>query len=222
MVVINDQNTSVQPFLRPAEAYRDIAEKHLRGSLLNRSKLTVDTDDLASKIQSETPEATDISITVPILGRSPVVYIRVAEPVFVMTAVDESFLIDEKGRAVIATKELSDHTILKDTLVVEDQSSLQFSAGQQALPREHVQFIRDAQYLLGQKGKRVSKMVLPPLINELHIYPAGQKYFVKLNLLLDVREQIGKYLAVDKQLLRENKAPNRYVDVRVEERSYVR
>ncbi len=222
IVIVNDQDTAVQPFLRSKETYQALSETVLASSPMNRTKLTFNTETTAEALQAHIPEATDVSITLPIIGRNPVIYLRIAEPVFVMTTGTESFVVDERGRAVVPTHDMHDQDFLETLLVVNDESGLAVTMGQQAIPKEQVEFITSVQRLLAGKGVAVAKMVLPTVPNELHVYPKGEKYFVKYNLLLDAREQTGKYLATRQQLARDKAPANSYIDVRVEERVFVR
>lgn len=222
IVIVNNQETAVQPFLRSKDAYEDIVRNQLDNSLLNRTKLTLNTDKAAGEIATELPEATDVSITLPIIGRHPVVYLRIAEPSFVLANESGSYVIDEQGRAVVATQELPDPDFVKKLVVVNDESGVAIEVGKQAIPKDQVKFINSIKTLLADRGVKVKKMVLPSVVNELHVYPSKTSYFVKYNFLLDAREQTGKYIALAKQLKKDNVVPSSYVDVRVEERAYVR
>ncbi len=222
IVIVNDQDTAVQPFLRTNDAYRDIVQRELKQSIFNRSKITFNTDVVAGKVGDALPEASDVSITLPIIGRNPVVYLRISEPEFVLVSSGASFVVDEQGRAVVPSSELPDVDFTKQLIVVTDESNIGLEAGKQAMTTDQVKFIHDVGLLLSEGGIKVSKMVLPTVVNELHVYPDGHDYYIKYNFILDAREQTGKYLAVKHQLNKQKSPPSEYVDVRVEDRAYVR
>lgn len=222
IVVVNDQDSAIQPFLRTATSYQTVASQELTSSFLNRTKLTFNTMTVAEALRAQLPEATDISITLPILGRSPVIYMRIAEPAFLLASEAGIFVVDEQGRAVINYQDMPQTDITKDLLKLTDESGTAIEPGQQAMTKDHVSFIIATMSLLKEKGMGVEKMVLPAQANELHLYPQGEKYFVKYNFLLDVKEQTGKYLATKTQLRRDASSAKQYIDVRVEDRVYVR
>jgi hypothetical protein len=222
IVIINDQATAIKPFLRSNEAYQAAVEGVLARSLFNRTKLTLNTEKIESEVSQQLSEATEVSIALPIIGRHPLVYLRIAEPALVLTNQTSSFVIDEQGRAVLATAELPDPSTSSTLLVVEDESGVAIESGKQALTKDYVTFMSQARLLLAEKDVTVQKMVLPPRVNELHIYPKNAAYYLKYNFLIDVREQTGKYLAVSRGLNKENSKPKQYIDLRVEDRVYVR
>lgn len=219
IVVVNEQDETVQSFLRPREVYQDTAQSVLRGSIFNKTKITINTDSVAEKLQESFPEATDIAVTLPLVGRRPVVYMRVAAPVLELSGTSGSFVVDEKGRAVVSTADAPNADKLS-LLKVEDKSGLDIQVGQQALPKEHVEFMKEVQNQLKASGLNVSGMTLPPLANELYVSVDGLPYYVKFNFLNDAKEQSGTFLAVKQKLDQEGTTPAEYIDVRVAERAY--
>ena len=221
VIVVNEQNQAVQSLLRDSDVYELAVAEELANSPFNRTKLTINTDAIAEGLHKKFPEATDIAVTLPLLGRRPVVYMRIAEPVINLSASTGNYAVDEKGRAVIALDNTSNFSEIK-LLRVIDQTGLDIQDSQQALPRYYVEFIQEVNTQLSAAGLMIDEMILPPLAHELHVSLDGIPYFIKFDVAGDAREQAGAFIATWQQMGQRGISPAEYVDVRVEERVYYR
>lgn len=219
IVIVNQQNEAVSSFLRPEEVYQSAATTVLSSSLLNKAKPTLNTDAVAAKLQEQFPEATDIAVTIPLLGRRPVVYMRIAEPIILLNSPSGSYVIDEKGRAIVLLRDAPNAQALS-LVTVDDQTGLDIQTGQQALSQNDVVFIQALRQQFEASGLKVESMTLPPLAHELHVRIKDVPYAIKFNLVGDPREQAGTYLAVKQKLEQDKVTPAEYIDVRVPERAY--
>lgn len=219
IVIVNQQNEAVSSFLRPEEVYQSAAASVLGSSPFNKTKPTLNTDAVAAKLQEQFPEATDIAVTIPLLGRRPVVYMRIAEPIILLNSPSGSYVIDEKGRAIVLLRDAPNAQALS-LVIVDDQTGLDIQTGQQALSQNDVVFIQALRQQFEASGLQIESMSLPPLAHELHVRIKDVPYAIKFNLVGDPREQAGTYLAVKQKLEQDKVTPAEYIDVRVPERAY--
>lgn len=211
-----------QVFLRSPQTYQLAASAILASSWLNTNKLTADTKKIATTMQEQFPELEQVSVTLPIIGRQPVIYILPARPALLLKdSTGGVYIVDSHGRALINASQVSKVEKL-GLVIVEDQSGLPVKLGQTALPSNNVAFITEVLGQLRVKKVNVSGLVLPKATNELDVRVEGVPYMVKFNLRGDAREEAGAYLAVKQHLERENKMPAQYIDVRADNKAYYR
>lgn len=200
---------------RSSEEYQAIVNQIFSQTPLNRTKITISSEEIEKSLLEALPEATDISVVLPVISRTPIVYVRVAEPVSNLRVGKNIFLIDEKGRALKQIEKAN-----PGLLSIVDKSGLSVEVGKQIIPQAHLQFIKEVQRQLKEKNITVSSATLTELPNELHVSIEGKKYIAKFNLVGDPRLQSGTLIASQKELDRKGIAPSSYIDVRVEERAY--
>lgn len=203
-----------------ADTYEYEIQQLLLSSLLNQSKLLINTDKLASEIESNFPELGDVSIVLPVVGRRPIIEVRPARQAIVLGAEDGPFIVDTKGRVLATTSEV-DSYLWDDLPRVQDQSGLRSERGKIALTSEAVAFIREVSYQLKEKRIPVQSLALPVTsANELRVRVQGKPYFVKLDVRGEGRQQVGTYIAVKQRLEKDGTVPAQYIDVRVPEKAF--
>jgi cell division septal protein FtsQ len=221
--VVSVAATSDAPFLQDGQTYQQAAHELFNASASNRNKLTVNASGIAAKLQKQFPELQQVSISLPIIGSTPTVYVRPAEPALVLAAANGTYIVDENGRA-LAEATAGTNLSRLNIPSVTDQSSLQVRLGQQVLPRTATGFVSTVAEQLRAQKIDVQSMTLPALAGELDVYLTGKSYFVKFNLQQGGAEiaakQAGTFIAVNKQLEKQNITPSQYVDVRLEGRAY--
>jgi cell division septal protein FtsQ len=210
-------------FLQPTAIYRDAAHQMFAASAANRNKLTVDAARIASDLQQKFPELQDVSISLPVFGGTPVVYIKPAEPSMVLTASNGTYIIDENGRALaVATAGTNLNRLQVPT--VTDQSGVKIELGKQVLPRNATAFITTVTDQFKRQKITVQSMTLPVAAGELDVYVSGQPYFVKFNIEQGGEDealvQTGTFIATMKQLAKQGTTPATYIDVRLEGKAY--
>lgn len=204
------------------DAVYDLAAKEIMAdTIMNRSKLTINSDSVADKFGERFPELSDVVVTIPLFGRESVIEARPTQPTMILTSNNGSYVIDNQGRPVLSAKDLA--SSLRDKLpTVHDQTSTEVKLGDYLLTTELVDFIAGLHYQLAASKTEVESYTLPTLANEIHLRVKGQGYYVKFNTENDVRQQVGTYLAVVNRLAAEGQAANEYIDVRVAERAYIK
>ena len=211
-----------QLFLRDQETYYEAAREIFGSSVVNTNKLTVNSGRIASDMQERFPELEEVSVTLPIIGRQPTVYIQPARPALLLKVSDGGlYIVDTVGRALMSASQVTKAEKLGLPLV-DDQSGLSVDLGKNVLPSDDVDFITEVIGQLKAKNLKVSAVTLPKATNQLDIRIEGMPYIVKFNLRGDARAEAGAFLAVKQHLEREKKVPGSYIDVRVDNKAYYR
>ncbi|MDB5170633.1 MAG: hypothetical protein JWO35_327 [Candidatus Saccharibacteria bacterium] len=217
MPLANDAST---PLLHDTATYEAAAQKILEGSVLNRNKLTLDSAKLSRDLKKQFPELSTTSVTVPLLAHRPIVYIQTARPALVLAASNGSFVLSNTGRALVPSTQLPTLSSL-DLPLVGDQSGISVAVGKQILTSENVNFIEVIAAQLAAKNIPTAAMTLPAAASQLDVQLTGKPYFIKFNLQSNsARQQVGTFLATKAQLEKQNIAPGKYIDVRVDGRAY--
>ncbi|HSX36975.1 MAG TPA: hypothetical protein VLG13_02570 [Patescibacteria group bacterium] len=220
--IIPLSSASSHYFLHSNVAYQQAAASILSSSLWNRNKITVSTSGLSQKMKAQFPELASVSVTLPLLGHRPLVYIQPNQPTFILSAANGSYVLDQKGTVLLPTTQLPANIQL-NLPVVTDQTSLKASVGHQALTSSDVAFIQAVVGQLQAHKLAIASLTLPASASELDVRLNGQPYFVKFNLhasLDDARQQVGTFIAVKNKLDSQHVTPGQYIDVRVDSRAY--
>lgn len=221
--VVSLARSSDAPFLQDSKVYQQAASQMFAETASNRNKLTVNAADIAARLQQRFPELQEVSISLPVIGDRPTIFVRPAEPAMVLAASNGTFIVDENGRALA---EATAGTNLRRLQVpsVTDQSGLSVKLGKQVVPRSAAAFINTVATQLQAQKIGVQSMTLPVAAGELDVYIAGKPYFVKFNIQKGNEDsplvQTGTLIALLRKLEREGTAPSQYVDVRLEGRAY--
>lgn len=217
-VVLGHDSTN-NSLVRSQAVYQQAIASILSSSIFNRSKLTISTEKIEKQILAKFPEIENTTVSLPIIGRKPVVGLDPAVPTLILNTRSGSYIIGEDGRALIKTADLAS-SARPSLPLVQDDSGLSVEQGKPALTKENVDFITTIIKQLNVKNITIKTLQLPALVNELRVPIDGKSYFVKFNLNSDALQQVGTYLAVREQLESQNVTPAEYIDVRVDERAY--
>lgn len=207
--------------LRDKQQYTMAAQEILQGNLLNRSKITIDSQGLSKQMRQRFPELSDVAITLPLMGRRPVVEVVAAQPVLRLSSQGETYLLDETGRALIRQKDAA-ALVQAKLYEVKDQSNIGVSLGKGVLPKDTVAFITTFTKYATSAGLTPTEIILPTRASEVQLRYKEISYYVKASVLTDPRLAVGQFLAVKNRLSKDGNKPTEYVDVRVEEKVYVK
>lgn len=209
---------SSQTIVQPAYVYQQAAQNILQSSLSNKTKVTINTDKIASEIEQKYPEINGVTIIIPLLGHRPILEVRPAESIFVLSNPQGKYVINQQGNAVLSlTPSLASKYNLP---VVIDQSGFHTTVGKEALPATSVQFIKTVIDQFGAKGMAIQSMTLSTNPYELDVQVRGEPYYIKFNLLTNPLYATGTYFATIKLFNTSNPAPTKYIDVRIPGRAY--
>lgn len=206
--------------LRDRSVYEKAAQQAFK-TFFNSNKLTVNTEKIVLDLKRQFPELKAISVKLPMIGNTPVVYIQPTTPQLVLVSANGVYLLDSDGRVLLAGNQVAALDKLPIP-IVNDKSDLVVSPGQIALPRKTMSFINEVYGQLSAKKIAITSAVLPAGTHELHLRVQGAGYYVKFNLHGSAREEAGRYMAVKTYLDNERKSPREYIDVRVENKAYYR
>lgn len=215
VVLLND---SSKYRVNSEATYAESVADSIRGSFLNSNKVTINTTDIVQDLKLKYPEVYDASIVLPLVGHKPTLYVELARPALLVMTPRQTSVVDVSGRAL----SVAEGNVRAEGLPsVIDESQLEIELGKVVFSSSSVSFIEEVVRQFGAKNIIIDKMILPAGKEELDVYPKNKKYHVKFNLHeTNVREQLGTYFAVKKQLVKKGTTPKQYIDVRLAGRAY--
>jgi len=220
LVIAGNTNTT-KLFSVSRAKYQLAADNLFTQSIFTRSKITIDTNALALKLEKEFPELSSVSISLPLIGSNPVVTVVPAQPALIVTSQSQpgSFLVDTDGRVLANTA----NAWPKNTLPkIIDQTGINYIVGQTTMSPSDISFIELVSSQFVAKGISITSMTLSAQSRELDVYISGVSYFVKFNLQdnNEASQQIGTYLATKQYLMNNHITPTNYIDAMVAGRVY--
>ncbi len=204
---------------RDASAYQAAAAQAFADSKFNSNKVTVNAGGIRQSLMQTFPELADVSVSLPLFGRQPVVYLQPSTSRLIVQTSSGAFILDDTGKAV-ASGSMVDTLRQAGLPEVHDETQLDIQLGTSVLPSTTVAFITEVVYQLKARGVVVDSLKLPNTPSELHLRIKDVGYYVKFNTRGDARVEVGSFLALKKYLESQNKIPAEYIDVRVESRAY--
>lgn len=137
---------------RDISVYRAESEKILKSSIMNKSKLTINTNKNEKILLGTFSELDVAQVGLPIIGRRPTITMHVRQPVLLLTTFSNAYVIDAAGKVVAEAGQLMSG--IKDGLLtIQDQSGLNLRVGSQALTQESMVFISNVQAQFAAKKK---------------------------------------------------------------------
>ncbi|MDO8335230.1 MAG: hypothetical protein Q7T74_00385 [Candidatus Saccharibacteria bacterium] len=200
---------------RPSDDYRLGINQILSGSLLNRSKLTFDSTKLEQEILDLYPEIAGVTVAVPLVGHTPVIGIRFADPTIKFVSGAQQMVLDNTGKVLplVATNAALP--------VVSDESGIVYESGDRALSSDEVSALISVHSEILANDKKVASMRIGVAPKEFALQLEGESYYIKFKLDHTAREQVGALWTVLERLVAEGKKPATYIDVRLAERVFV-
>jgi hypothetical protein len=213
IVVLGKNNVSAL-YLKSASTYEAAAQKLLGSSITNRTKITANLDGTAGGLKRQFPELQAVSVTLPLIGNRPIIYVEVAQPSVILQSAQGNYALNKSGLVLSRVQDIPAGIPL-----VVDQSSANPRPGMYYLPGSTISFISTVAYQLAAAKLSVSTYVLPPgSPYELDIRLEGQPYVARCNLVGDALTQSGVLIATLQHL--GAATPANYIDVRVPDRVY--
>jgi len=205
--------------VQTSATYQQAARTILARSIFNHNKLTVDTGAVERGLKQQFPELSEVAVTLPLLGHRPVIELVAVQPALVLVTKGNLAVVASNGKVLAAGKSLN-NSALKDLPRVDDNSGLSLQIGAAVLPSAQVSFIQNLVAQITLQQLSVQSLSLPAAPNEVDIHLSGISYFLKFNTDLDVRQQVGTYLAAKQKLDGDHITPAEYIDLRVEEKIF--
>lgn len=213
-VVVLGNTATTKAYTHPISTYAAAANKVLASSLTNRTKLTVNVSGTAQTLERQFPELQTVSVTLPLMGNRPIVYVLVAQPSLVLQTAHGKYALNKSG-LVLAQLTAQPANVP----VAVDQSGASPQTGRQFLPGSTIAFIQMVAYQFSAAKLSIASFVLPAASPyELDVQPAGKAFTIRFNLQEDARQQSGAAIATLQHM--GAALPSSYLDVRVPERVY--
>lgn len=201
-------------YIQPLSIYSIAAQRALGASLTNHTKLTANFGGVARQLETEFPELQTVSVTAPLIGNRPLVYVQVAQPAVVLQDAHGNYALNHAGIVLAKLK-----TVPNGIPTLNDQSTDVPRLGKQFLASSTISFVQTLAYEFAHEHLAVATYVLPPgSPYELDVRPEGAGYVIKCNLQADPLEQSGAAVASVGHL--GNATPATYLDVRTPGRVY--
>ncbi|MEO6760919.1 MAG: hypothetical protein ABI220_00890 [Candidatus Saccharimonadales bacterium] len=215
-IEIVDQTKLSKIYTHSPSDYATATAKLLSGGIANHFKITADTSGIEARLKSQFPELAQVSITYPIIGNKPIVYLSPAQPSLILVSnVGQRFAVNHSGFA-LAPLGVS---VPDGIPVVTDDSGADIRVGKRVLPSSTIEFIEAVAYQFKAAKQPLGGIILPKdLPYELDVQITGRSYIVKFNLQADATEQVGRLLASIESM--GSSMPSSYIDVRVPGRVY--
>lgn len=198
----------------PVTSYQVAVEHIFSNSLVDHTKLTVDSGALTAKLKQQFPEIKNASVGFSAFSWRPTVTLHFSEPVLVLVSSQGNYLVGASGGVI---GRAAKNTNLP---LVTDGSNLNPTPGQAILPSNYVSFISQLLAQLSASSLKVSQLNLPRQSAELDVRITGQSYYGKFNLEGDPLEQVGTFLAAKNYLAKQNIGVSQYIDARLPGRAY--
>ena len=219
--LISVNGTSDFSFYRNIGEYQKAAERILGGSIFNRDRISIDTVNIENQIMTEFPELGQVTVSLPVFGRQPVISIVAKQPAMALISQQGVFVLDTNGVAMARASNVTGFDNIK-LPIVNDESSLTIEVGKGVLTNQQVDFVSVLVQQLNLNKKQVSVVTLPPIINQVQIRLKGTEYYIKFDMQNDPKTSAGAFLALLRRLDKDGATPGEYVDVRIEDRAFYR
>lgn len=213
--IVDNTNLS---FVQSNSVYQEAADGLFKQSLLNRTKLTINTDRIADELTKQFPEIERATVIVPVVNHTAIVELLPAQAVCVISNSQGYFAVDSDGKAILRLNQSSLNKL--NLPIITDQSGIKISIGQEIISTQITTFVSSLIDEFNAEHTPISSMTLVDVPYELNITLKGEPYYIKFNLLGNPRLEAGTYFATIRQLQTTKTTPAQYVDVRVQGRAY--
>ncbi len=221
VAVLNNASSLAVNFLQPISVYASAAKQMLDGSIMSRTKLTINAAKIEKKLEAKFPELSNVTIGLPLIGRQPTVNLMLASPALILISQNGgTYVLGATGKSISQISSTQASTIKLP--IVYDQSGLNAAAGRSVLTGPDLSFIDLVDAAFTSSKFKIQSLTLPPASGELDVRLVGEPYFVKLNLYDNAsgKQQVGAFLATAQYLAGKGITPSQYVDVQVPGRVY--
>jgi len=213
-IVIENASSKVK-FLHTDYQYRNTIKTLLNGSILNKSKFTINSNSIARQLEADYPELDSATVIIPITGHSLKLVLKASSPELNLQNSTGYYLLNDQGVVILKFSTLTEMNATK-LITLTDQSNSVVSPGKDFISSETSSFIQNIIYQYSKKGISIQGMTLPNSPFEVDVQGRGESYVVKYNLLNSSSYQIGTYFST-LQYLKANSSPtpSQYIDLRV-------
>lgn len=204
---------------RDTSLYRSEAQKLIKKSIFNRSKLLFDYQGVEADIRTRFPEVESVKISFDIVGRKPVIQLQMQEPAYLYQTKGLTWVIDTRGIALGQRSDLkTSYTEALHTIIDEGQSD--GDVGKALMSTQQVDFLSSVIKLLEKQQRVISEIFIPLNPKQIDITVVGDSWRYKLSTVEQATNQAGTLLAARATLRANGNTPTEYVDIRSGEKVY--
>jgi hypothetical protein len=209
---------------RTTQEYKDGVNDVFSSSLLHKSKVTVDSDSFEKQVTEKFPEVSRAVAVVPLAGRELQVNLEFSKPLLRLTTVDkQQGIVGAEGNFILLGDTSSSASFDRiPVLSLQVQPELQ--QGSQLLTSVETALLKLLiSELDGSEPYRhkVKSVLFDVAKREMQVRFDGVAYYAKITPERESRGQVGALVATLKQLTAQSIIPAQYIDVRVEDRTFV-
>lgn len=215
--IIIARNTG-NTLIRSDSEYGEGLKTVWNGSLLNKSKIFIDTESIENELKTKFSDIGEVRISLPLLGRQATVLIAPKDPVMVFeTPLKQQYYIDKDGYVLSKIDESNIAEIKQGIPVLMDENNVDVQTGDRILNRQQINFIDSLSKGFTQKNLSVASFYLPSQsVNQVNIKFNDKKYYAKFAMNADAGESIGSLIAIFNQIEQGSiTPPTEYIDNRV-------
>lgn len=207
------------------DTYNNEINNMFNRSVFSSSKFLINSAKLESEIKDKFPEVVASSVIIPLAGRQLQVNLEFAKPMMRLLQLDnQQGIITENGTL----------SMIEDAEKINEQfselpslslPSVKSQQGSQVLTSDEVDLLALLIKEFDGSDRYRSKLVSVEYEiakREIRARFSGQSYFVKMTPERNHRSQVGALLAIQKELTEKGGLPQEYIDVRVDDRVYVK
>ena len=211
---------------RPEQEYLQGAQQIFSSSMMNRIKLTVNTRSFEKSMKQKFPEIAHATIIVPLAGRELQVLVELSEPFSrLLLAGNSQAVLSTDGRVLDSIEaQKATQSTFADLFQVS-MPSVSAEAGQQIVTTQELQLMRLLQSEFdGSTPQRplLSSIEFDAQKREMRVRFKGVSYFAKLTPEREAREQVGALVATIEDSSKQARQITEYIDVRVEDRVFIK
>lgn len=223
-VVIKIQNFNETTPYKSNKQYKDKITDIFNKNMLNKNKISFNSTKFETQIKNEFPEVESVVAVIPLAGRGLQVGLTLTEPLArLQTNGNKQTFLGQNGKSI---EYINDSDKLNEfNLPILSIPNISFNVGDQLLTNEEVKLIDLlTKEFDGSDSYRYSLKSIEFNIKsrEIMIRFNGVNFYAKLTVERQIREQVGSLVATIKNLSEQGNLPKEYIDVRVEDRVFVK
>jgi len=220
-LIINGDTNTTKLFSVSQAKYQAAATKIFDQSISARSKITINSNAIAIKLETEFPELSSVVISLPLIGHQPTITVVPAQPAVIVTpqGQPDSFLVATNGRVLASNNSKWPKNTLPKII---DETGINYIVGRTTMSPSDISFIQLVSTQFMAKNLSITSIKLPAQSRELDVYVTGEPYFIQFNLEdnSDALQQIGTYFATKQYLINNQITPAQYINAMVVGRVY--
>lgn len=219
-IIVVNSNAKTQ--LISKDILQKKVESELKKSLLNRFKPAFNEQKLESALLDLSPEITSVEVTSDALKHNPQIRVEFSEPSLLLSTGTNLYVVGSSGKVLADITKSKEGFNVTSLPLVQDNSNIEIKIGKIALTSDQVDYMKQIKYQTDQKQISTNTMTIVAGGSQLDVKYGGLNYYVKYNFFEDPRLSSGVFLATKEKLERDGKNPAEYIDVRVQERAYIK